>query len=1062
MILIRSIFSFCYLPIFLSGFWIQCKPQSTDYSFLSYLGVATGGTYQNGVYLPSENPFEAGSPAFLNGEGAESIGIVVSAGGGDSTLGISTSGNGIPDLIFLFDSNGIPFAVDTNGNGIADYYICYQTQNNYTLMTGQGCTGNSVTVFPGQGYDTNGDGIADNLILSQIAADSLAPSSVISPNPGIYGSNLNVTIACNDNVAPGNIVYTTDLSTPSLVPVHGTVSNPFHKTVLLSGDGLYTIKYRCRDLSGNTEAVHTDTYEINHNVPVVTISNLNSTSVSSQTGAVNSLSFHWASDHSGTYSIRLNANHCQSGTVLQTGTMAANSPTAFSLLANTLNFGVNQIHICATAALTGSQVLTIVRDESQPSVSPSPGGGNYGIAQNVSLSCIDNNPSGCGVIAYTLDGSNPSIDSGSVLSGTRFQNPISIPLDTAVVLKFIGVDLAGNLSPLQSVNYFINSQVATVTTNSFAPASRLVNASTDQSVSWVSDANGVFTIRSGASCESGTIVSGSNTAGNVTAGVAVTSTILNASFVAGANTLWICVANASLDPLFGSTSFTITKDNSRPSVSATNPANFSVTAPVWNAPDPARIQIVFNKNMNSSFGGIASGQKITNRCFPAPVAPAVSALSVLVYDGVSWDCIDFTATYTWTSSTTLQIDLSWIVFPENARILWTLSKSVLQDTAGNSPLLDIQQSFLTGTRSQFYKPFQTEQLSCWDGNGNLIPCTGTAHDGQSQTGEVRSYQIEYIAGDAITHDVKSGLDWKTCVEGKKSFLNGAVTSCVDITTPIPAGSCSPTDAANVPVKLEYWPFFSFEDSDNKVLPSAVNGCSYLNQCNSGIGYGGKTDWRLPTQKELETLSVFGSSSGNPSFPSSGFPDSIANYYWSSTLRRSNAFYAWGLNFNYGASDVYVRSNPNQIRCVSGLGLSSVAQSLSDPGNQTIVDSSSNLVWQKCSAGLSGASCASGTATRPNWVTALSYCDSLNFAGKSNWRLPNIKELNSIVDLTSSSSTLSIHPSLFPNTKNSFYWTSSSFAPSPGNAWSVFFQSGGMTPFSAKSSTAYVRCVAEGP
>ncbi|TGL79173.1 DUF1566 domain-containing protein [Leptospira yasudae] len=1054
-----SVFRFLLLfPIFFA----LCKPQSTDYSFLSYLGIANRGTYTNGVFFPSENPFHIGESSYLNGREAGNTGTVVSATGDNSTLGISTRNNGIPDIIFLFNENGIPNAVDTNGDGLADYYLCYKNQTEYSLMTGSGCTGNTVTVISGQGYDTNGDGIADNSILSQIANDNVSPTSLISPNPGIYGSTIPITITCNDNVAPGNLVYTIDSSTPTFSPIQGAISNPKLKQLSLGTiDGIYTIKYRCRDLSGNIESVHTDSYEINHNVPTVSISNLNSNGVSTQSGAINNLSFNWSSNYSGTYAIRLNASNCQSGSILQSGPVVANATNAFNLSAGSLNSGANTIFVCAKAALTGYQTLTIVRDETQPSISPTPGGGNYGTAQNVSFSCTDNNPAGCGKIAYTLDGSTPSIDgsNGTVLTGTEYQNPISIPLNTAVTLKFIGVDLSGNPSPLQSVNYYINTSVATVTTNSFSPVSQLVNASSDQSISWVSSQNGVFTLRSGTDCSAGTILSGTNSAGNVTAGVPITTTLLNSNFAQGANTVSICVANASLDPMYGSTSFSVTKDNTRPTVSSTSPANFNAGSPVSELPNPGRIQIVFNKNMNVAYGGISTGSKISNLCYPAPTNPP---LSVFVYDGANWDCIDFTATYTWVSSTTLRIDFSWINFPENAKIMWSLSKDVLQDTAGNSPLSDIQQSFLTGTRNQFFKPFKTEQSICWDSNGNLVPCAGTFQDGQTQKGVARNYSIQYYSGfsnDAVTEDTVTGLKWKTCVEGKKSLLSGGVTQCADITTPIPAGSCSPVNSSNNLVKLDYWAFFSFQDTSNEVHPSGVNGCSYLNQCNSGAGYGGITDWRLPTQKELDTLSVFGYSSANAAFPSSGFPDSIANYYWSSTLRRSNPYYAWGVNYNYGAAGSFVRSNTNNIRCVSGSG--GAAQVQSDPGDQTIVDSTSNLVWQKCSAGLSGATCNTGTATKPNWATALSYCNTLNLAGRS-WRLPTVKELGSIVDVSSTSAIVAANATYFPNTKNSYYWTSSSYAPSPGNAWTVFFQTGEMTPFSSKSGTAYVRCISDGP
>lgn len=349
------------LLIFCFSFF--CKPQSTDYSSLSYLGLANQGSYINGIFYPSTNPFVIGDMSHLNGLSEGDTGTVVSATGDDSTLGIST-----------------------RNNGVADYYICYKSTKDYYLTTGSRCTGNAVTVIVGQGYDTNGDGVADNPILSQITSDSNPPNSVISPSPGIYGSSTELTIACNDSVAPGNIVYTIDSSTPSFEPIQGSISNPkLKKFTLGSSDGTYTVKYRCRDLAGNVENVHTDPYEFNHNVPTVTISNLNSSGVSSLTGAIGTASFNWSSNYSGSYSIRLNASNCQSGTILQSGNVIANIINSFSISATSFNIGPNTIFVCARAALTGYQTLAIVRDESQPSIIPNPGGGNYGKAQSVNF-----------------------------------------------------------------------------------------------------------------------------------------------------------------------------------------------------------------------------------------------------------------------------------------------------------------------------------------------------------------------------------------------------------------------------------------------------------------------------------------------------------------------------------------------------------------------------------------------------------------------------------------------------------------------------------------------------
>ncbi|MBA5248111.1 MAG: DUF1566 domain-containing protein [Gammaproteobacteria bacterium] len=94
----------------------------------------------------------------------------------------------------------------------------------------------------------------------------------------------------------------------------------------------------------------------------------------------------------------------------------------------------------------------------------------------------------------------------------------------------------------------------------------------------------------------------------------------------------------------------------------------------------------------------------------------------------------------------------------------------------------------------------------------------------------------------------------------------------------------------------------------------------------------------------------------------------------------------------------------------------------DNGDGTILDKFTKLIWKQCAEGLSGDDCATGGAIAANWQQALQQANSSIFAGKLDWRLPNLKELLSLVRLNCSSP--AINEALFPNTGGDYLLFSS--------------------------------------
>ena len=126
---------------------------------------------------------------------------------------------------------------------------------------------------------------------------------------------------------------------------------------------------------------------------------------------------------------------------------------------------------------------------------------------------------------------------------------------------------------------------------------------------------------------------------------------------------------------------------------------------------------------------------------------------------------------------------------------------------------------------------------------------------------------------------------------------------------------------------------------------------------------------------------------------------------------------------------------------------------------TVSDTKTGLTWKKCSEGQSGVDCRIGTATTYTWQGALQQAQSVNnnggFAGYKNWRLPSIKELNSIVEEQCSEP--SINLAVFPESQNNAYWSSSPDAYGSSVAWLVGF-SYGYSGGNDKSSGYFVRLV----
>jgi hypothetical protein len=213
-------------------------------------------------------------------------------------------------------------------------------------------------------------------------------------------------------------------------------------------------------------------------------------------------------------------------------------------------------------------------------------------------------------------------------------------------------------------------------------------------------------------------------------------------------------------------------------------------------------------------------------------------------------------------------------------------------------------------------------------------------------------------------------------------------------------------------------------------------------------FGGYSDWRLPTVKEL--MSIVSSDTVFPSINTTFFPNTGSHHYWSSTIYADDPSVAWVVDFGGGSVDgISESSGTLYVRAVRGGQCESFGNYI-DNDDGTVTDTDTGLMWQK------------DTALGTNiWQQALSYCENLTLAGYSDWRLPNVRELQSIVDYALYNPSIDpVFPNVFQNVL-SYYWSSTTATDLLYYVWVVDFYGGSVGYDGKLTGTHYVRAVRGG-
>jgi len=328
--------------------------------------------------------------------------------------------------------------------------------------------------------------------------------------------------------------------------------------------------------------------------------------------------------------------------------------------------------------------------------------------------------------------------------------------------------------------------------------------------------------------------------------------------------------------------------------------------------------------------------------------------------------------------------------------------------------------------------------SCSDSDDSVNPQQTTDNTFDGKYVIIDTYQTTCYDNNAVITDPSLGEDFY----GQDAQHTGNLSNFVD------NGNGTVTDLTSGLMWMQNLPAEKYNYDE------CVN---YADTCT----LGGFDDWRLPSIKEIYSLIQFTGVTGMEESTSIPYIDTdffdfrfgtlfgeryIDAQYVSSTIYKGTTMDGnetmFGVNFADGRIKGYPTFKDFEVRLVRGntnYGINDFV----DNGDGTISDNNTELMWD-----------AQGSSDGMNWKEALAWVqqkNSENYLGYNDWRLPNAKELQSIVDYEKSPSytnsaaisDLFNVPEIITEggeTDYPWYWTSTTHydGPSPNKAAYVCF------------------------
>jgi hypothetical protein len=315
-----------------------------------------------------------------------------------------------------------------------------------------------------------------------------------------------------------------------------------------------------------------------------------------------------------------------------------------------------------------------------------------------------------------------------------------------------------------------------------------------------------------------------------------------------------------------------------------------------------------------------------------------------------------------------------------------------------------------------YPVIDTGQTTCYD-DTSTITCPGEGDVFFGQDANYTGAQHDYVDnGDGTVTDLTTGLMWQQDPGAKMTYAEAAAGA--------DGFSLAGHDDWRLPTIKELYSLIDFTGTDPSTCLSEQNCAAipFIDTTAFAFSYGDTEVGERMIDSQWATSTVYEglTMGGNPTMFGVNFADGrIKGYPISDPQGGEKTFFV-----------IYVRGN-------SSYGVNDFV----DNDDGTISDLATGLMWQQADSG-----------TGMAWADALDYCQALDTAGHGDWVLPDVKQLQSIVDYTRSPSatgSAAIDP-LFATTPITdeaggsdwgFYWSSTTHASVSGG-WAAAYVSFG--------------------